>query len=201
MKWFWFTSLFLIRKAASLPRLVNNSSLFFFKACFCLHKRSGLWQAVSSCSEKNGSDSSLTAVSGIRNSIWHQHALGVVSLAAYTFREEKKNSQISRRRSDSLFISVIQAPALRSAPSQWQQQHHSRSILHHNISIRRQTMWEPMCPRMQMLLLHTRGDGLCNGEQHAESAGMRQTSHHKPMLLFYTRAWKKQRLHYIDHAT
>lgn len=38
-------------------------------------------------------------------------------------------------------------------------------------------MWEPMCPRMQMLLLHTRGDGLCNGEQeqHAERAGMRQT--------------------------
>lgn len=31
------------------------------------------------------------------------------------------------------------------------------------ISIRRQTMWEPMCPRMQMPL--TGRDGLCDGEQ------------------------------------
>lgn len=39
------------------------------------------------------------------------------------------------------------------------------------ISIRRQTMWEPMCPRMQMPL--TGRDGLCDGEQdlHADWAG------------------------------
>lgn len=45
------------------------------------------------------------------------------------------------------------------------QQHHSRSI-----SIRRQTMWEPMCSRMQMP--HTGRDGLCDGEQglHADRA-------------------------------
>lgn len=51
-------------------------------------------------------------------------------------------------------------------------------------------MWEPMCLRMQMLLFHTRGDGLCNGEQkqHAERKGMRQPPHHKPVCDFITEA-------------
>lgn len=37
------------------------------------------------------------------------------------------------------------------------------------ISIRRQTMWEPMCPRLQMAL--TGRDGLCDGELHADCTG------------------------------
>lgn len=40
-------------------------------AAFFLNKHSGLWHAITSVSEKNGSDSSLTAVSGFRKSIWH----------------------------------------------------------------------------------------------------------------------------------
>lgn len=153
--------------------------------CFYRNKRSGLWHAVIGVSEKNGSDCSLTAVPGFRNSICHW-----VLVWQFTSPKEKK-SQINRRRSDSLFISV-KSLAARSAFCEWTnkrlksgQQHPSRSILHHNISIRRQTMWEPMCLRMQMLLFHTRGDGLCNGEQnqHAEMTGMRQTSHHKPVIL------------------
>lgn len=152
-------------------------AVFFF-----LNKHSRLLHAITSVSEKNGSDSPLTAVSGFRKSIWHW-----VLVWQLTY-PEKKQSQISRRLSDSRFVSVIQAPAAALHPVNGRirmggQQHHSRSILHHNISIRRQTMWEPMCPRMQMLLLHTRGDGLCNGEQeqHAERAGMRQT--YKPGIL------------------
>lgn len=107
----------LLRTAGLIPRPVNCSLFFFFafvKVCFwpmigivvgffffhCLfflNKRSGLRQAISSFSEKNGSDSSLTAVSGFRNSIWHRDALGV-RLAAYISRGKKKTNQMSRRR-------------------------------------------------------------------------------------------------------
>lgn len=125
-------------------------------------------------------DSSLTAACGFRKSIWHRDAQGVFSFSGPPSTRfsllipSKTKSRDQGRHTLSLLrlrlVSyTVQRLVLSHGGCEWlkvaygwegrqQQQHHSRSI-----SIRKQTMWEPMCPRMQMPL--SCRDGLCDGEQ------------------------------------
>lgn len=138
----------------------------------------------------NRSDRSLTAACGFRKSIWHRDAQGVSLFAVrphiwspwgFTHPEQKQSQEIKEgRHYFSLLRSLIQTaaggPLSHSGCCEWMKGMDGRAgssitAAAAYISIRRQTMWEAMCPRMQMPL--TGRDGLCDGEQelHADWAG------------------------------